>query len=90
MIGRGDMDGLPRTTIVTAEIDPLRSDGERLGGKLKLSTIPVEMRDYDGVTHDFFGMGAAVEKAAMAQRFVADQLKAAVAPKPKPDVAGLD
>jgi acetyl esterase/lipase len=90
MIGHGDMDGLPPTTIVTAEIDPLRSDGERLGGKLKIATIPVEMRDYAGVTHDFFGMGAAVEKAAMAQRFVADRLKAAIAPKPKPDTAGTD
>ena len=84
------MDGLPPTTIITAEIDPLRSDGERLGGKLKLSTVPVAMRDYPGVTHDFFGMGAAVEKAALAQRFVADQLKAAFAPKPKPDTAALD
>ena len=90
LIGKGDMDGLPPTTIITAEIDPLRSDGERLGGKLKLSTVPVAMRDYPGVTHDFFGMGAAVEKAALAQRFVADQLKAAFAPKPKADTAALD
>ena len=90
MIGRGNMDGLPPTTIITAEIDPLRSDGERLGGKLKLATVPVEMRDYPGVTHDFFGMGAAVEKAAQAQHFAADRLKAAFAPKPKPDQAALE
>jgi acetyl esterase len=90
MIGKGTMDGLPPTTIITAEIDPLRSDGERLGGKLKLATVPVEMRDYPGVTHDFFGMGAAVEKAAQAQHFAADRLKAAFAPKPKPDQAALE
>jgi acetyl esterase len=90
MIGKGNMDGLPPTTIITAEIDPLRSDGERLGGKLKLATVPVEMRDYPGVTHDFFGMGAAVEKAAQAQHFAADRLKAAFAPKPKPDQAALE
>jgi acetyl esterase len=91
MIGKGNMDGLPPTTIITAEIDPLRSDGERLGGKLKLSTVPVEMRDYPGVTHDFFGMGAAVEKAAQAQHFAADRLKAAFAPpKPKAEQATLD
>ncbi len=75
IVGKADVDGLPPTTIVTAEIDPLRSDGERLGGKLKLATVPVAMRDYPGVTHDFFGMGAAVDKAAQAQSFVADQLK---------------
>ncbi|WP_158807109.1 alpha/beta hydrolase [Beijerinckia sp. L45] len=91
MIGKGTMDGLPPTTIITAEIDPLRSDGERLGGKLKLATVPTELRDYPGVTHDFFGMGAAVEKAALAQRFAADRLKAAFAPpKSKAEQANLE
>ena len=75
------VDGLPPTTIVTAEVDPLRSDGERLGGKLSIATVPVAIRDYPGVTHDFFGMGMAVEKAAMAQAFVAEQLKRAFASK---------
>ncbi len=89
MIGRGDMNGLPPTVIITAEIDPLRSDGERLGGKLKLATVPVEMRDYPGVTHDFFGMGAAVEEAARAQRFAADCLKNGFAPKPRPNTSAL-
>ena len=81
LVGNADVTGLPPTTIVTAEIDPLRSDGERFGGKLKRATVPVHMRDYPGVTHDFFGMGGVVEKAAMAQAFVAEQLKAAFAPR---------
>ena len=61
---------------MTAEDDPLRSDGERLGGKLRRATVPVEMLDYPGVTHDFFGMGAAVQKAAEAQGFVTRNLQA--------------
>ena len=77
IVGAGNVDNLPPTTIVTAEDDPLRSDGERLGGKLKRATVPVEMLDYPGVTHDFFGMGAAVEKAAQAQAFVTRNLQAA-------------
>ncbi len=81
LVGKADVAGLPSTTIVTAEIDPLRSDGERLGGKLKRATVPVQMRDYPGVTHDFFGMSGVVEKSAMAQAYVSDQLKAAFAPK---------
>lgn len=81
LVGKADVAGLPPTTIVTAEIDPLRSDGERLGGKLKRATVPVAMRDYPGVTHDFFGMSGVVEKSAMAQTFVADRLRAAFAPK---------
>ena len=88
IVGKGNVNNLPPTTIVTAEDDPLRSDGERLGGKLKLATVPVAMRDYDGVTHDFFGMGAAVAKAAEAQRFVADRLTEAFSPKTK-DVQAL-
>ena len=80
LVGLANVNDLPPTTIVTAEIDPLRSDGERLGGKLKRATVPVFMRDYAGVTHDFFGMGQVVEKAALAQRYAADQLKKAFAP----------
>ena len=87
---KANVDGLPPTTIVTAEDDPLRSDGERLGGKLKIATVSVEMRDYPGVTHDFFGMGMAVQKAAQAQRFVADRLKADFNPKPKDELALRD
>lgn len=87
LVGKTDVDNLPPTIIVTAEIDPLRSDGERLGGKLRIATVPVAMRDYAGVTHDFFGMGEAVEKAATAQRFVSDELKKAFAPKVNDAVA---
>lgn len=87
LIGRADVHDLPPTTIVTAEDDPLRSDGERFGGKLKIATVPVSMRDYPGVTHDFFGMGAAVEKAAEAEAFVAGQLRAAFDPPAKEAVA---
>ncbi len=87
LVGKADVHDLPPTTIVTAEVDPLRSDGERLGGKLKRVTVPVSMRDYPGVTHDFFGMGQVVEKAAVAQRYVADQLKKAFEPPPEPALA---
>lgn len=87
LVGKADVYGLPPTTIVTAEDDPLRSDGERLGGKLRRATVAVEMRDYPGVTHDFFGMGAAVEKAAEAEQFVGDNLKAAFSPKPNEALA---
>ena len=87
LVGKADLDGLPPTTIVTAEDDPLRSDGERLGGKLRRATVPVEMRDYPGVTHDFFGMGVAVAKAAEAERFVGDNLKRAFRPMPSQSMA---
>ena len=87
LVGKADVDGLPPTTIITAEVDPLRSDGERLGSKLQIATVPVAIRDYPGVTHDFFGMGMAVDKAAEAQSFVAQQLKIAFTPKSNAAIA---
>lgn len=89
IVGKANVEGLPTTIIVTAEDDPLRSDGERLGGKLKRATVPVEMRDYPGMTHDFFGMGVAVAKAAEAERFVGAQLKKAFHP-PTADTVALE
>lgn len=69
--------GLPPATIITAQIDPLRSEGEALAKKFEADGVPVFYKNYDGVTHEFFGMAAAVEKAKEAQAFVAENLKTA-------------
>ena len=69
--------GLPSTTIITAQIDPLRSDGEALAKKLKSDGVEVAYKNYDGVTHEFFGMGAVVDEAKEANAFVSSNLKAA-------------
>lgn len=73
----GDLQGMPPTTIVLAEIDPLRSEGEIFAQRLRAANVPVEMRLYHGVTHEFFGMGALVPEAASAETFAAMRLKAA-------------
>ena len=69
--------GLPSTTIITAQIDPLRSSGERLAEKLKAAGVDVEFKNYDGVTHEFFGMGAVLDEAKDATKFAARNLKKA-------------
>jgi acetyl esterase len=51
-----DLGGLPPATIITAEIDPLRSDGEAYAKRLEEAGVAVEYRAYAGVTHEFFGM----------------------------------
>ncbi|HZZ11894.1 MAG TPA: alpha/beta hydrolase [Paraburkholderia sp.] len=61
---------LPSTVIVTAGIDPLRSDGEKLAQKLEMAGVPIQHRNYQGATHEFFGMAAVVEAAREAQAFV--------------------
>jgi acetyl esterase/lipase len=63
-------------TIISAHIDPLRSDGAKLEDALNAAGVDVERRDYDGVVHEFFGMGAVVAKAREAMEFAAGRLRA--------------
>ncbi|MDB5242377.1 MAG: alpha/beta hydrolase protein, partial [Spirosoma sp.] len=70
-----NLGGLPSTTIVGAEIDPLQSEGMALRERLKMAGVPVAYQLYTGVTHEFFGMWAIVPEAAQAQQFAAAQLR---------------
>ena len=72
-----DLKGLPSTTIIGAEIDPLRSDGTLLADKLEQAGVKVHYELYSGVTHEFFGMDAVVAKAGEAQDFAAADLRRA-------------
>jgi acetyl esterase len=69
--------GLPPTTVITDQIDPLQSEGIALVGKLKAAGVAVDTKNWDGVTHEFFGMGAVVPEAKEAQDYAANQLKKA-------------
>lgn len=71
------LEGLPPVTLVTARIDPLRSDGARLEAALRRADVAVERRDYEGVTHEFFGAGAVVAKAREAQEWAGQRLRQA-------------
>jgi acetyl esterase/lipase len=66
---------LPPVTIINAQIDPLRSDGAMLAEGLKQANVRVTRKEYEGVTHDFFGAAAVLPAAKNAQAFVAEQLK---------------
>ena len=63
LIARDDLQGLPPVTIVNAEIDPLQSEGEIMAERLAEAGVEVEQMTYDGVTHEFFGMGTVVPQA---------------------------
>lgn len=75
-----DLSGLPPTTIVTAQVDPLRSDGEMLAERLKAAGVSVNIRNYMGVAHEFFGQGAVVPTAKEAVEFAADGLRKTFTP----------
>ena len=71
-----NLKGLPPVTIINAQIDPLRSDGELLQRYLRQVGVPVERKVYDGVTHEFFGTAAVVAKARQAQAYAGQRLRA--------------
>ncbi len=74
-----DLTGLPSVTLINASIDPLRSDGSKMEDALRKARVPVERKTYDGVTHEFFGMAAVVEKAREAQAWAGERLLEAFA-----------
>ena len=72
-----DLAGMPPTTIILAEIDPLRSEGEVLAERLKRAGVQTTVKTFMGVTHEFFGTGAAVAKAKEAVELAGSELRAA-------------
>ncbi len=76
VVGKADLRGLPPTTIVSAEIDPLRSEGEAIAAKMQAAGVDVQQRTFPGVTHEFFGMGQVVGQAKLAEDFAITRLKA--------------
>ena len=65
----------PPCTIITAEIDPLRSEGKMLGEHWQQAGVKVNYKNYEGVAHEFFGMGAVLPEAKDATKVVAADLK---------------
>ena len=85
LVSRPDLAGTPPTTVVLAETDPLRSDGEALAARLQAAGVRTNVRMFPGTTHDFFGLGERVTEAVAAEDYAAANLKAALGqPAPRP------
>jgi acetyl esterase len=72
-----DLIGLPSSTVILAEIDPLRSEGEMLAERLEQAGVDVRHKTFNGSTHEFFGMAMVLPDAMAAQTFAAHELKRA-------------
>lgn len=72
-----DLRGLPAATVILAQIDPLRSEGEAYAGRLREAGIAATSTVYAGVTHEFFTMSGVIDKAKQAVAEAAAGLKKA-------------
>ncbi len=70
------LDALPSTTVVTAEFDPLRDEGEIFAKMLTACRIDVNHTCYPGMIHGFMSLPASSATIDTALRDVSARLKA--------------
>jgi acetyl esterase len=80
--------GLPPALVIVAGLDPLLDEGLAYADKLKAAGVTVDVKRYDGVTHEFFGMASVVDKAKQAQADAGAALKQAFASGAKQGIGG--
>lgn len=67
--------GVAPAIIITAEFDPLLSDGEQYAAHLRSADVPVTYRQFDGMIHGFFTNMAVTPTAQVAIDYAAGELK---------------
>jgi acetyl esterase len=69
-----DLAGLPDTTIILAECDPIRPQGELYGAALEASGVPTRSHLTLGMVHGFFGLDEVFPTATNAMIFAGERL----------------
>lgn len=70
-----DLSDLPPATVITAQYDPLRDEGEIYAERLKAAGNQVALRRWDGVFHGFVGFADRIAKGSEAILFSAKRLR---------------
>ncbi|MEV0383517.1 alpha/beta hydrolase [Nonomuraea sp. NPDC050643] len=70
-----DVSGLAPATVLTAEYDVLRDEGERYARRLAEAGVPAETRRFDGAVHSFFVLPGLFDQAVEAREYVAERLR---------------
>ena len=73
-----NLQGLAPVTIVAAQIDPLRSEGELLAQQLSAAGVQTERREWANVTHEFFGADGLIPAAKDARAWASDRLRSSL------------
>jgi acetyl esterase len=73
-----DLSGLPPATIVLAECDPIRPQGQLFAQALEAAGVPVLVYEQEGMIHGFFGLDEVFPTAAEAMELAGDRLREAL------------
>lgn len=73
--------GLPETTMVFAQYDPLKDEGYAYAAHLEAAGVPIALKEFSGVSHAFISFAPHIPEATEANAFICQRLRQGLQPR---------